>query len=86
MGKPLHPEYPYTGAEVVWAIREEMALKLEDVLSRRIRILMLDARVALEMAPRVVDLMANEMGKGEQWKERELANFQKVAKKYLLKP
>src|SRR6478609_1626896 len=40
----LHPDYNYTLAEVVWAIREEMAITVEDVLARRVRLLFLDAR------------------------------------------
>ncbi|GAB3663777.1 glycerol-3-phosphate dehydrogenase/oxidase [Echinicola sediminis] len=83
--KLLHPAYPYTVGEVIWAVREEMALKLEDVLSRRMRILILDAKTALEMAPKVVKIMAQEMGKTEAWEEEELADFTKVAKKYLIK-
>jgi glycerol-3-phosphate dehydrogenase len=35
----LHPDYDYTMAEVVWAIRYEMARTIDDVLSRRVRLL-----------------------------------------------
>lgn len=80
----LHPNYPYTEAEVIWAVREEMAIKIEDVLSRRIRILVLDARVAIEMAPRVAELMAEEMEKDQDWIKKELADFDKLANKYLI--
>ena len=33
----LHPALPYTGAEVVWSVRSEMARTVEDVLARRTR-------------------------------------------------
>jgi glycerol-3-phosphate dehydrogenase len=49
--EPLHPALPYTGAEVVWAARFEMARTVEDVLARRTRALFLEARAAMEMAP-----------------------------------
>ena len=44
-GKPalkekLHPDFPNIKAEVIWAIRNEMAHTVEDVLARRMRILM----------------------------------------------
>jgi glycerol-3-phosphate dehydrogenase len=42
----------YTGAEVVWAVRHELALTVEDVLARRTRALFLNARAALRTAPR----------------------------------
>ncbi|HLW21319.1 MAG TPA: glycerol-3-phosphate dehydrogenase/oxidase [Cyclobacteriaceae bacterium] len=80
----LHPDYPYTEAEVVWAVREEMALKVEDVLSRRIRILVLDAKAALAMAPRVATLMAAELEKDSEWIRGELEDFDKLAKKYII--
>jgi glycerol-3-phosphate dehydrogenase len=82
----LHPKYPYTIAEVIWIIRNEMAVKLEDVLSRRFRILLLDARAAMEMAPKVVEIMAKELGMDQNWIEDELKEFKKTANKYIIKP
>ncbi len=41
----------YTEAEVVWAVREEMARTVEDVLARRVRILFVDARRAVPCRP-----------------------------------
>ncbi|WP_158857817.1 glycerol-3-phosphate dehydrogenase/oxidase [Lunatibacter salilacus] len=80
----LHPRYPYTAAEVVWAIREEMALKVEDILSRRMRVLILDAKAAKEMAPRVAEIMAEELSLDQQWKDAELEDFGKLANKYII--
>ena len=82
--QPIHPDYPYTGAEVVWAVREEMAQTVEDFLSRRCRILLLDAKAALHMAPKVAGLMAAELGKDADWIMSELEEFYKLAKKYLI--
>ena len=45
MAEKLHPKYDYTVAEVVWAVREEMALNVEDILARRVRLLFLDGQV-----------------------------------------
>jgi glycerol-3-phosphate dehydrogenase len=80
----LHPDYPYTEAEVLWAIRNEMAVKIEDVLSRRTRLLILDARAALQAAPRVAELLVQELGKDQAWISAELKDFDKLAKKYLI--
>lgn len=82
LGALLHPGYPYTRAEVVWAVREEMAQKVEDVLSRRMRLLILDVRAATQAAPAVAELMAKELGKDEAWKVAELGDFNKLANKY----
>ncbi|SHM54393.1 glycerol-3-phosphate dehydrogenase [Cyclobacterium lianum] len=81
---PLLEPYPYTGAEVVWAVREEMAQKIEDFLSRRSRVLLLDAKAAMHMAPKVAALMAEELSKDEDWIRKELEDFYKLAKKYLI--
>ncbi|HJW28115.1 MAG TPA: glycerol-3-phosphate dehydrogenase/oxidase [Saprospiraceae bacterium] len=79
----IHPDLAYIKAEVVWAVREEMSLTIEDVLARRTRMLFLDARAAIASAPIVADLMAIEMGKDEQWKREQIDTFSSIAKNYL---
>ena len=69
--------------EVVWAARHEMARTVEDVLARRLRALFLDARAAIEAAPRVADVLARELGRSETWKARDLENFYAVARGYV---
>lgn len=86
LAEKIHPGFPNIMAEVVWAVRHEMAVKVEDVLSRRVRILMLDAQAALDSAKKVADLMAIELKKSPGWIEKELEDFQKVGGKYLIKP
>lgn len=85
MGEKLHRNYPYTKAEVIWSTRNEMALNIDDILGRRMRMLFLDARAALEMAPKVAELMAKELEKDGSWIENELSDFEKLANKYILK-
>lgn len=85
LGELLHPNYAHTKAQVVWAVREEMARKLDDVLSRRIRVLLLDPAAAWQMAPEVARIMAEELGKGEEWIAGELAEFQTLVQKYAVK-
>ena len=84
LGRPLHPALPYTGAEVVWAARQEMAETVEDVLARRLRALFLNARAAIAMAPAVADLMAEELGRDSEWKDRQLRDFRETARQYVL--
>ncbi|AXC14935.1 Aerobic glycerol-3-phosphate dehydrogenase [Acidisarcina polymorpha] len=82
LSEALHPALPYIGAEVVWAVREEMARTLDDVLSRRLRALFLNAKAAIDMAPAVARIMAAELGLGEDWLNDEVARFQAFAHKY----
>ena len=83
LGKPLHAALPYCGAEVVWAVREEMARTVEDVLARRTRALFLNARAAIAMAPRVAEWMAKESGRDSTWQKRQVEEFAKLAGSYL---
>ena len=81
---PLHPRLPYLTAEVVWAARMEMARTLEDVLARRTRALILDARASLEAAPNVARLLARELGRDEAWQRSQLAEYRKQVERSLL--
>lgn len=84
LGHPLHERLPYLKAEVVWAVREEMAMTVEDVLSRRTRALLLDAKASVEMAPEVASLMARENGMDKSWQDQQVEEYQKLAKAYIL--
>jgi glycerol-3-phosphate dehydrogenase len=83
-GQLLHPDLPYTAAEVIFATSHEMAQTLEDVLARRTRALMLDARAAIECAPLVAEIMRKELNQDEIWKKEQLEAFRKMAEGYLV--
>lgn len=80
----LHPDLPYFEAEVIYHLRHEHAKTIEDILARRTRALFLDAKAAIDAAPRVVELMAEEWGKDAPWMKNELEIFNAVARKYLV--
>ncbi len=84
LGDVLHPALPIGGAEVVWAVRREMARTVEDVLARRTRALFLNARAALEMAPTVAALMARELGCDKVWEARQVEEFRATAQGFLV--
>ncbi|MEY2409549.1 MAG: glycerol-3-phosphate dehydrogenase [Verrucomicrobiota bacterium] len=81
---PLHPALPCICAEVIWAARHEMARTVEDVLSRRTRALLLDARASSEAAPLVAQLMARELGHSAEWQQTQVNAFRRLAQDYLL--
>jgi glycerol-3-phosphate dehydrogenase len=85
LGDTLHRELPYVKAEVVWAVRHEMARTIEDVLARRTRALFLNARAALEMAPVVADLMMPDLGWNHATKAKHLSQFREVAANFLVR-
>ena len=81
--KKLHHRMDYTGAEVIWAVRYEMARTVEDVLARRLRALFLDTRAAVDMAPTVARLMAAELNRDKKWEDNQVDDFIKIAEGYL---
>lgn len=83
LGAPLDPALPYVEAEAVWAARSEMARTVEDVLSRRTRALILNARAARRMAPRVAQLLAAELDRDSDWEQNQLELFEALASSYL---
>ncbi len=79
----LHPRLPYRFVDVVWAARHEMARSVEDVLARRTRALFLDARAAIDAAPRVAACMASEMKRNETWQREQTEAFLTTAAGYV---
>jgi glycerol-3-phosphate dehydrogenase len=79
-GEPLHPALPYTEGEVIWAVRQEMARTVEDVLARRTRALLLNAKAAMAMAPRVGEIVAAEL---DRETDSQVADFLALAEGYL---
>lgn len=84
MNQELSARYHIVKAQVVWAVREEMARNIEDFLARRVRLLFLDAREAIRIAPAVARIMAEELHKDEHWVATQISSFEAEAKGYLL--
>ena len=82
----LHPRLPYACGQITWAARHEMARSLDDALARRTRALILDARAAIEAAPRAAALLAKELGRTTAWADTQVAEFTALAEGYLPPP
>ena len=79
----IHPRLPYTRGQVVWSARHEMARSVDDVLARRTRSLLLDARAAIDAAPEVARILASELGRDDAWVEEQVSEFGQMARGYL---
>jgi glycerol-3-phosphate dehydrogenase len=84
LGEKLHPDLSYTAAEIIWAVKNEMARTVEDVLARRTRALFLNAKAAIEMAPKAAAILADELQKDEKWQARQIESFTETAQNYLI--
>ena len=80
----LDDRLPIRGAQVVWAARHEMARQVEDVLARRTRCLLLDAEASIDVAPRVAELMAEELGHDDDWVQEQIDAYTELAEGYLV--
>jgi glycerol-3-phosphate dehydrogenase len=81
---PLSNSMGVIEAQVVWAVRNEMALNIEDFLARRVRCQLLDAKESIKMAPKVAQIMAKELNKDENWQKQQIANYTDVTSNYIL--
>lgn len=72
----------YLKAAIKRSVEEESCMTVEDFLSRRTRQLLLDANEAIKAAPLVAEMMAEEMGKDDNWIKEQINNFNEVAVNY----
>ncbi len=81
---PLHPALTVRAAEVVWHARHEMARTVEDVLARRTRSLVLDARASMAAAPAVARILAAELGRDSAWVAGQVRAYEELARGWLM--
>ncbi len=70
----LHPDHPFIGAEVAFAVRREMAVRVDDVLMRRLPLGLLHTAHAREAAAAVAQIMGRELGWDQERCAREAAD------------
>jgi glycerol-3-phosphate dehydrogenase len=75
LAAPLVPGLPYSRAEAVHAARHEMAVTLDDVLSRRTRARLLDRAATVAAAREVADLVGDELGWDANRRDGEAESF-----------
>lgn len=85
LDRKLHDRLPVTTVQVIWAVRHEMARTVEDVLARRTRALLLDARAAREAAEDTAVILAAELGRDAAWIQQQAEEFRQLAGRYLPK-
>jgi glycerol-3-phosphate dehydrogenase len=73
--EPLVPGLPYIKAEAVYAVRSEMAVSLDDVLTRRTRARLFDRPAAVAAAADVAKLIAPELGWDDAEVARQITDF-----------
>ncbi|MFN8026367.1 MAG: glycerol-3-phosphate dehydrogenase/oxidase [Acidimicrobiia bacterium] len=75
LAAPLVPGQPYLRAEAVYAVREEMARTLDDVLSRRTRVRLFARDASADAAPATAALLASELGWTDAERDAQVASY-----------
>jgi glycerol-3-phosphate dehydrogenase len=83
-GKMLSEKLDIIEAQVVWAVRMEMARTVEDFLARRTRAIQLDARECIRLAPAVASIMARELAYDQDWQKMQVKALTELASACLL--
>ncbi|MCD9186667.1 MAG: glycerol-3-phosphate dehydrogenase/oxidase [Pyrinomonadaceae bacterium] len=85
LNEKLHAELPYRKAEIVWTCRKEMPQTVEDILARRTRALFLNAKAAIEIAPKIAEIMMQESEREDAqfWIDEQIKQFNETARNYL---
>ncbi|MCL4423609.1 MAG: glycerol-3-phosphate dehydrogenase/oxidase [Actinobacteria bacterium] len=83
LAQPLVPGLPYLYCEAVYAIRNEMALGLDDLLSRRTRCLLLDANLTVQAAGEIARTLACEWGWTPEEAAERATDFADQAQRFL---
>lgn len=72
-----------TKAEVLWAVRHEMARTVEDVLARRTRALFLNATDAAQLSAPVAQVMAEELDHDGRWQRSQIEQIRSLSDRLL---
>ena len=81
--KPIISNFPAIGAEVVYAVRSEMAATIEDMTARRIGLQLHSWRDAMEAAPAIGSLMAAELHWDDAYESEAVHSYVKKINHFL---
>ena len=78
LAQKLTDSQPFIQAEVVYQVREEMAVTLRDVLARRWRLELSNWQLTAHLLPRVADLMSSELSWTADQKAEQIRTYQRL--------
>jgi glycerol-3-phosphate dehydrogenase len=79
-----HITYAIRVVDVVVAARISYVRTVEDFLARRSRLLFLDARAAIQLAPSVATILQKELNWTNEEREAQLQSFIQLAQQYII--
>lgn len=85
-GEPIIPGVDVLIAEAVWAVRNEMAQTLLDVLARRTHLAQLDRNQGRGAAPTIARVIAPDLGWDEAETQRQIGLYNQQVEQFSLEP
>ena len=83
LGEKLADQLPFLKAEVVYQVREEMAVTLRDVLARRWRLELSNWQLTAQLAPQIADLMAAELSWSRQYSREQVQAYHQTLQSFM---
>lgn len=83
LSEKISQPQPFIKAEVVYQVREEMAVTLRDVLARRWRLELSDWQLTIRVLPIVAELMARELDWSDQHRQQQIDSYQSLLNTFL---
>jgi glycerol-3-phosphate dehydrogenase len=78
LGERLQPDLPYIWAEVAFAVTNDLATTVDDILSRRIPLLLVGRDQGLDVAARAAEVAGALLGWSADRRSAEVARYQKT--------
>lgn len=78
LGLHIAPDLPYVWAEVEFAVQHDLARTIDDVLSRRLPLLLVDREQGLGVLERVATIMAGLLDWSDEERARQVAFYQRM--------
>ncbi len=75
LAEKLIDQLPFLKAEVIYQVREEMAVTLRDVLARRWRLELADWRLTAQVTPQIAGLMGPELGWSDGYGQQQVRDY-----------
>jgi glycerol-3-phosphate dehydrogenase len=77
LGQPLQPDLPYVWAEIDFAVSHDLARTIDDVLSRRVPLLLVGRDQGLDVLERIADRLGARLGWDAGERERQVGRYRK---------
>jgi glycerol-3-phosphate dehydrogenase len=84
--RPLVPDHPFLEAEIAWAVDDELALSLDDLMARRLRLAPVLRDRGEAVAPRVAEIAGGTLGWDMDRQAREVAAYLEGARREFAVP